>query len=671
MSSRRQALLSLILFSSLLASSLVSLISFPNASAQSNATPVAGDAAPLFTSRDIDSRMLGSTSAATLAIENPHLILERITLGQNVKLPARSTISPEVLFVESGAISIEDSFGFATETGEGQTLTFNPDSTYELTNSGSQDAVVYRLSISGTSNAVASPAAGAAAATPVVGMMETVILIDREVQDLPTGDSTLFIADATFAPGTMSGEYAHTGPLGIYVKSGTLSVLSPSGVTGQLKENAGVVLPTNAPFVASNASDSDVSVLLVGIAGTDAPILAEVTPIPTPTIEPTATTAPTPTIAPTNTPIPTPTVAPTNTPIPTPTTAPTSTPKPSPTPEPSPTPAPTAIPVTKEGTILQLGQTWQTENALLTLSGEPEYYGVLIKLVYQNTSSSRIDVAIPSGVINTYDDQRESWKVYDNKLAGDRLILDPGESRAYQLGFNKPSGDSYSANVFIAITGLSDVSSAKWGFTFDKGRILTIPPNAVDPTSGVTSDKNQTASNDAPAAATTGKTVDIQAILPSTSDIPDGLSELSISSRSLDEVTSKYPDPADASAQFTAWGWQANSICNFGPIPASAWEEGKLNGVYVSIHQFDSPDHAAAGLDYSLTAQATGTPLQEIATQNYGDYTRALYGVLDYGNEVTFLVQKGNLFVRISAASVGADPTSKAAAILQTILAKA
>lgn len=674
MSARRQVLLSLILFCSLLASSIVSLAAPSRASAQSGATPASGDTASLFTASGITSHVLGSSNAATLAVAKPHLLFERITLGQNAKLPARTTVSPEVLFVESGAVSIEDSFGFATETGEGQTLTFNPDVTYELTNTGSQDAVVYRLSISGTSEAAAaSPVAGAAAATPVSGRAETIILIDREVQDLPTGDSTLFIADATFAPGAKSGEYSHTGPFGIFVQSGTLSVLSPSGVTGQLKENAGVVLPTNAPFIASNTSDSDASVLLVGVAVANAPVVDEVTAVPTPTIEPTATTAPT------QTPVPTPTIAPTNTPIPTPTTAPTSTPKPSPTSEPSPTPAPTAMPVTKEGTILQLSQTWLGNGAQMTLTLEGDSC-CTFALIYKNTSDQRVDFDLPpNGVVRMYDDSRNNWdwSSADPNMSGTRIILNPGETSSWRLRFSYPNGinsNSYSANVFIVFDTFGVITDAKWGFTFSARRILTLPPNAVDPTTGVTPDKNQTAStasNDAPSAATIGNTVDIQAMMPTVNEIPDGLSKLSSSSRSLAEVTSKYPDPMDALAQFTAWGWQANAICNFGPIPASAWEEGKLNGVYVSIHQFDSADHASAALDYSLTAQSTGTSLEEISTQNFGDYTRALYGLLDYGNEVTFLVQKGNLFVRVSAASVGGDPTPKAAAILQTILAKA
>ncbi len=313
----------------------------------------------------------------------------------------------------------------------------------------------------------------------------------------------------------------------------------------------------------------------------------------------------------------------------------------------------------------------------LTLDGDSCCRFVLI---YKNTSDQRVDFDLPpNGVVRMYDDSRNNWEwsSADPHMSGTRIILNPGETSSWSLYFNRPNGingNSYSANVFIVFDTFGVLTNAKWGFTYSAGRILTLPPNAVDPTSSVTPDKNQTVSNasqGAPSAATTGQSVDIQAMLPTVNDIPDGLSELSSSSRSLQEATAKYPDPADATAQFTAWGWQANAICNFGPVPISAWEEGKLNGVYVSIHQFDSPSHAAAALDYSLTAQATGTPLQEVATQNYGDYTRALYGPLDYGNEITFLVQKGNLFVRVSAASVGADPTPKAEVILQTILAKA
>ena len=46
---------------------------------------------------------------------------------------------------------------------------------------------------------------------------------------------------------------------------GTLSVLSPSGVKGQLSTGAGAVLPASAPLVASNDADTDAAVLFAGV----------------------------------------------------------------------------------------------------------------------------------------------------------------------------------------------------------------------------------------------------------------------------------------------------------------------------------------------------------------------------------------------------------------------
>lgn len=93
MSYRRHTVVSLALLCSLLLSSMLTLVSLPGASAQSGATPEAGDSASLLTGSGITSRVLGSSNAATLAITKPHLVFERITFGQNVKLPARDDLT--------------------------------------------------------------------------------------------------------------------------------------------------------------------------------------------------------------------------------------------------------------------------------------------------------------------------------------------------------------------------------------------------------------------------------------------------------------------------------------------------------------------------------------------------------------------------------------------------
>ena len=54
-----------------------------------------------------------------------------------------------------------------------------------------------------------------------------------------------------------------------------------------------------------------------------------------------------------------------------------------------------------------------------------------------------------------------------------------------------------------------------------------------------------------------------------------------------------------------------------------------------------------------------------------GDYSRALYGQISYGNEITLLVQRGNLLIRLSAAQLEGDPTDVAVGIMQGILARA
>ena len=97
---------------------------------------------------------------------------------------------------------------------------------------------------------------------------------------------------------------------------------------------------------------------------------------------------------------------------------------------------------------------------------------------------------------------------------------------------------------------------------------------------------------------------------------------------------------------------------------------GDVDGIYVSIHAFSSPENAIAALDFSLVEQQTGTDLYEVAVEPIGDYSRALYGPMPYGMEITLLVQKANLLIRVSASSPDGDPTNVGIATTQAIIAK-
>ena len=159
-------------------------------------------------------------------------------------------------------------------------------------------------------------------------------------------------------------------------------------------------------------------------------------------------------------------------------------------------------------------------------------------------------------------------------------------------------------------------------------------------------------------------------LLPSETDVPFGLVMLDQRSRTLSEVAENYTDAVETTSLFTSWGWLSNAVCSFGPPDGRSVAAGDINGIYVSIHEFGSAGNAAGALDFSLTEQAAGTALQEVSAQPFGDYSRALFGPVDYGDEITLLVQRGTFLVRVSAASLEGDPTPVAASIVQSILAR-
>jgi hypothetical protein len=97
---------------------------------------------------------------------------------------------------------------------------------------------------------------------------------------------------------------------------------------------------------------------------------------------------------------------------------------------------------------------------------------------------------------------------------------------------------------------------------------------------------------------------------------------------------------------------------------------GEVEGIYVSIHAFSSPENAVAVLDFSLSEQMESTSLYEKSISPMGDYSRALYGSVSYGTEIIFLVQKGNLLLRLSAFSRDGDPTVDGAAAMNVMLTK-
>ena len=171
-------------------------------------------------------------------------------------------------------------------------------------------------------------------------------------------------------------------------------------------------------------------------------------------------------------------------------------------------------------------------------------------------------------------------------------------------------------------------------------------------------------------AASTG-TVNLLALLPSIAEVPGGLVETGRSTRTLPDVVANYTDPAGTSQRFTAWGWQGNAVASFALPSGQQARSGEINGVYVSIHQFGDAGAAREALDFSIAEDTAGSAVYEVSTVPLGEYTRSMYGSMDYGNEIIILVQQGDLLIRVAAAMLDGDPTGDAVAVTETILLKA
>jgi len=157
-------------------------------------------------------------------------------------------------------------------------------------------------------------------------------------------------------------------------------------------------------------------------------------------------------------------------------------------------------------------------------------------------------------------------------------------------------------------------------------------------------------------------------VLLTEDQVPNGLVIIEDRDRSLDEITANFSDPAAARERFLDWGWRRNSIRSFNVPAGTSLDPGLIDGIYISVHEFGSSQAAAEALAYSCDVQAAATGLREMPIDPLGDTSRALYGRVAYGNEITIYVQQDNLLIRLSASSPEGDPQMQALDFVRTML---
>lgn len=171
-----------------------------------------------------------------------------------------------------------------------------------------------------------------------------------------------------------------------------------------------------------------------------------------------------------------------------------------------------------------------------------------------------------------------------------------------------------------------------------------------------------------PATASASPVSTIDFALLTESQVPNGLAIIDDRERSLDEVTANFSDPAAAREQFEEWGWRRNVIRAFHVPAGTSLGPGEIDGIYIRIHEFGTPQSAADALTYSFDVQAAGTGLEEIPIDPLGASSSVLYGTLAYGNEITIYVQHSALLIRLSASSPEGDPRAETTVLMRTML---
>jgi mannose-6-phosphate isomerase-like protein (cupin superfamily) len=238
--------------------------------------------------------MLVSEEVGTLPEQTLALLLERIDLSVGALLSAQETAGPEQLLVVSGEVLIQDAFGFSMQLGVDEGTAILPGAAYELENLSMAEAVVLRLRVAGESGppedpASASPSDSASSTGPSVVIDS---LARAELTGTLPDPAALYFGRATWEPGAQSEPLGHTGPVGLYVIAGELSVTSPSGIEGRVSSGNAVVVPSETPFQAHNEGTESATAYLFGIHEPGSPVFTTQMTGPAPAITTTPTLTP-------------------------------------------------------------------------------------------------------------------------------------------------------------------------------------------------------------------------------------------------------------------------------------------------------------------------------------------------------------------------------------------
>jgi hypothetical protein len=157
-------------------------------------------------------------------------------------------------------------------------------------------------------------------------------------------------------------------------------------------------------------------------------------------------------------------------------------------------------------------------------------------------------------------------------------------------------------------------------------------------------------------------------MLPSTSEVPEGLELESEGTITSDAMPLTFPVPAEAAERLARWGWQEHASRRFSatgePVP------GAPSAVEISLHRFVSDAGAAAALPYFAEARSEARGLSLLPTEPIRPDEAAVAGQGAEGPEFTLFVRRGNLLVRVTVVGPEATAEDVARTVANAVLAK-
>ncbi|MDQ3870062.1 MAG: hypothetical protein M3301_00410, partial [Chloroflexota bacterium] len=175
---------------------------------------------------------------------------------------------------------------------------------------------------------------------------------------------------------------------------------------------------------------------------------------------------------------------------------------------------------------------------------------------------------------------------------------------------------------------------------------------------------------DRSAAPQRGRARKIADMLPTEDEVPADLVLIEEGHRTADDITSTFPDPDDAAAQFAAWGWEGNAFRVFGVPEGSIAPTGGTASIDVSIHRFANASVATEALFYLVNARETLGTFDDAPVAPLGELSVAIAGQVGDHNEASVYVQRRDVVIRVTATSPEGDPLADAQAVAQTVAAK-